>query len=205
VRPRRLLLAALALVGPGLAACRGQVSEEPPIRPIRHMFQQPRFDTQEENPFFADRRAMRPPVPGTVVAGRPRDDAFFYRGVVDGKPAATLPVPLTPQLLQRGRERYNVFCAPCHDGAGTGQSVVAQRGLQPPPPSLHEDRLRREPVGHFYQVITKGVRTMPSYAAQVPPDDRWAIAAYLRALQLSQDAPRAAVPADVRAAKGWSE
>jgi mono/diheme cytochrome c family protein len=187
----------------GLAACRGQVSEEPPIRPIRHMVQQPRFDTQEANALFPDGRAMRPRVPGTVVAGQPRDDDFRYRGLVDGRPAATLPVPLTPQLLQRGRERFNIYCAACHDAAGTGRSVVAQRGLQPPPPSFHDDRLRGEPVGHFFQVITKGVRTMPSYAAQVPPDDRWAIAAYLRALQLSQDAPLEAVPADVRATQGW--
>jgi mono/diheme cytochrome c family protein len=202
-RPRLAMV--LLLGAAGLGACRGQVSEDPPIRPIRHMFQQQRFDTQEANELFPDHRAMRPEVPGTVIAGRPRDDDFLHRGVVDGKPAEALPMPLTPQLLQRGRERYNIYCAACHDAAGTGQSVVAQRGLKPPPPSYHDDRLRRLPVGTFYQVITKGVRTMPPYAAQVPPEDRWAIAAYVRALQLSQDAPRDAVPADVRAAKRWSK
>ena len=195
-----LLLGAVALGG-----CRGQSSEDTPLRPIRHMFQQQRFDTQEENGLFPDHRAERPEVPGTVIAGQPRDDDFLYRGVVDGKPAETLPMPLTPQLLQRGRDRYNIYCAACHDGAGTGQGVVARRGLQPPPTSYHDDRLRGQPVGYFYQVISKGVRTMPSYAAQVPPEDRWAIAAYVRALQLSQDAPLEKVPADVRKEKGWSK
>ncbi len=194
------LVAAVALV----AACRGQSSPDPPIRPIRHMVQQERFDMQEENPFFADRREERPEVPGTVVFGQPREDDFFYRGVVDGKLAESLPMALTPQVMQRGRERFNVYCAPCHDRAGTGQSVAA-KGLLPPPPSYHQDRLRQQPVGYFYQVISKGVRNMPSYAAQIPPQDRWAIAAYVRALQLSQDAPAEAVPAAVRATKGWDK
>jgi mono/diheme cytochrome c family protein len=200
----RRLSAGVALVcaAAGLAACRGQVSQDPPIRPIRHMVQQPRFDLQEVNDLFPDRRAERPEVPGTVVAGRPRNDDFLYRGVVDGKPAETLPLALTPQVMQRGRERFDIFCAPCHDRAGTGQSVAA-RGLAPPPPSYHDDRLRRQPVGYFYQVISKGVRTMPPYAAQIPPEDRWAISAYVRALQLSQDAPVEAVPAEVRATRGW--
>jgi mono/diheme cytochrome c family protein len=187
------------------AGCRGQISQDPPLRPIRHMYVQPRFDTQEANALFPDQRAMRPPVPGTVVAGEPRTDDFRYRGLKDGRLADTLPTPLTPQLLARGRERFDIYCAPCHDAAGTGQGVVAQRGLRPPPPSFHDDRLRREPVGYFFQVMTKGVRAMPSYAAQVPPEDRWAIAAYVRALQLSQDAPKEAVPAAVRAQKGWKQ
>jgi mono/diheme cytochrome c family protein len=199
---RPLASVALLCAAAGVAACRGQVSEDPPIRPIRHMVQQERFDMQEENDFFPDRRAERPAVPGTVVAGQPRTDDFLYRGVVDGKPAETLPMPLTPQVMQRGRERFNIYCATCHDRAGTGQSVAA-RGLVPPPTNYHDERLRRQPVGYFYQVMTKGVRTMPSYAAQIPPEDRWAIAAYLRALQLSQDAPVEAVPAAVRATKGW--
>ena len=198
---RHLALVAL-LAAAGLAACRGQVSQDPPIRPIRHMVQQPRFAMQELNELFPDRRAERPEVPGTVVAGQPRTDDFLYRGLVDGKPAEALPMPLTPQVMQRGQERFNVYCAPCHDRAGTGQSVAA-RGLAPPPTSYHDERLRRQPVGYFYQVITKGVRTMPPYAAQIPPGDRWAIAAYVRALQLSQDAPVEAVPAAVRATKGW--
>jgi mono/diheme cytochrome c family protein len=195
-----LLVGAAALV----AACRGQASPEPPIRPIRHMVQQPRLDMQEEAPFFADRREERPAVPGTVVFGQPREDDLLYRGVRDGKPAESLPMALTPQVMQRGRERFDVYCAPCHDRAGTGQSVAA-KGLLPPPPSYHQDRLRQQPVGYFYQVITKGVRNMPPYAAQIPPPDRWAIAAYVRALQLSQDAPREAVPAAVRATKGWDK
>lgn len=201
---RRALGPALLGVVALVAACRDQVSPEPPIRPIRHMVQQPRLDVQEESAFFADRRAQRPAVPGTIVAGQPRDDDFRYRGVLDGKPAERLPMALTPQLLQRGRERYDVFCAPCHDRAGTGQSVAA-KGLLPPPPSYHDDRLRRQPVGYFYQVVTKGVRTMPPYAAQISAHDRWAIAAYVRALQLSQDAPAEAVPAAVRATKGWDK
>ncbi|HEY3358298.1 MAG TPA: cytochrome c [Polyangia bacterium] len=200
---RRLTIipaAALALT----AGCREQPSEEPPVRLIRHMFDQPRFDMQEPNALFADGRAQRPDVPGTVIAGQPRVDDHLYRGTVAGKPAESLPMAVTPQLLARGQERYHIYCRPCHDGAGTGNGLVAQRGLQPPPTSYHDPRVRAMPVGQLYDVIARGVRTMPSYAAQIPVEDRWAITAYVRALQLSQDAPLDAVPADVRAAHGWT-
>jgi mono/diheme cytochrome c family protein len=195
--------AALALAAT-LAGCRGQPSTEPPLRPIRHMFDQPRFDVQEGNPFFADGRAARPDVPGTIIAGEAMVDDHLYRGLVDGKPADMPPMAVTPELLARGQQRFDIYCRPCHDGAGTGNGLVVQRGLQPPPPNYAEPRLRAAPVGHFFQVISKGIRTMPTYAAQIPVADRWAIATYVRALQLSQDAPLAAVPADVRAARGWT-
>ncbi len=188
-----------------VAACRGDLSTEPPVHLNPHMDTLPRYDPQEGNPMFADGRAMRPLVPGTVARGHLRDDPHRFRGLVDGQPATTLPMPVTKALLERGEERYQIFCAPCHDGAGYGNGLVAQRGFQPPPSNLHDKRLREKPVGHFYQVITDGIRNMPSHAAQIPVDDRWAIAAYVRALQLSQHATIDDVPEDVRASKGWTQ
>jgi len=105
--------------------------------------------------------------------------------MIAGEMADTLPVPLTRQLLRRGQERYDIYCSPCHDRVGSGQGMIVRRGFSPPP-SLHDERLRQAPIGHFFMVMTNGFGTMPDYAVQVPPDDRWAIAAYIRALQLSQ-------------------
>ena len=195
-----ILAGAISFVG-----CRGGRHEDPPIHPNPHMDTVPRFDPQEENPFFRDGMAMRPLVPGTVARGHLRADAHRYEGKVDGALTDELPMPVSQQLLERGRERYEIFCAPCHDGAGYGQGVVAKRGLQPPPSNLHEQRLRELPLGHLFDVITHGVRNMPAYNRQIPPDDRWAIAAYVRALQLSQNARLEDVPEEVKTSKGWTQ
>lgn len=195
----------LLLVLPGLGAgCRGQSSQDPPIRVNPNMFQQERYDPQEPNPWFSDRRAMRPEVPGTVAMGELAEDDHLHRGEVGGQPAQQLPpeVRLDRRLLERGRQRYNIFCSACHDRAGTGDGMVVRRGMVPPP-SFSDPRLRAMPVGQIFQVISRGVRNMPSYAAQIPVPDRWAIVSYVRALQIARGARLEDVPPDVRDQKGW--
>jgi cbb3-type cytochrome c oxidase subunit III len=161
------------------------------------MHDQPRYKPLEANPFFEDGRAARPLVPGTVARGYLRTDTHFYTGKVDGKLVDTLPFPVTRALLERGRERYEIYCAPCHDRVGSGQGIVVRRGFRQPP-ALHIDRLREAPVGYFFDVISSGFGAMADYAAEIPPRDRWAIAAYVRALQLSQHATLADMPAELR-------
>jgi len=162
------------------------------------MHDQPKFKGYRGTSLFADKRSARPVVEGTVARGQLREDEKFYTGKADGKPIAELPVPLTRQLLDRGRERYDIFCAPCHDRTGAGLGMVVRRGFRRPN-SLHIDRLRESPVGYFYDVMTSGFGSMADYAAQIEPADRWAITAYIRALQLSQRAALADVPEDERA------
>jgi mono/diheme cytochrome c family protein len=177
------------------------------------MADQPHFEPLEASDFFADGQAARPLVPGTVARGQLRIDTAFFEGKVDGKPVETYPRQMVAeqlrlsggdeqvmaQILGRGRERFDIFCAACHDRNGSGQGMVVQRGF-PTPPSYHSDRLREAPVGHFYDVITHGFGRMPDYADQIPPADRWAIIAYLRALQLSQHAQVGELPAPDREA-----
>lgn len=157
------------------------------------MQDQPRYQAYGASRFFDDGRDMRLPQPGTVARGQLQDDAFFYTGVVDGRPATELPVPITAELLDRGQERYDIFCSPCHDRVGTGEGMIVQRGYRRPV-SFHIDRLRQAPEGYFFDVVTNGFGVMPAYRAQVPAADRWAIVAYVRALQLSQNARLADVP-----------
>lgn len=165
------------------------------------MANQPRYEPLEASPFFADGRSARPLVAGTVARGHLHADRHLYTGLMNGEPVTRFPFPLTAAILARGRERYDIFCAPCHDRRGTGQGMVVQRGF-PAPPSLHTDRLRRAPVGHFFRVISHGLGTMYAYADRVPPRDRWAIIAYIRALQLSQRARVSDVPPAERARLG---
>ena len=167
----------------------------------QEMYNQPKYRPLEKSDFFADKRASRPLVEGTVARGS-LDSAAGARPPA-GPPGAAdfvtaLPMPLTRELLARGRQRYEIFCTPCHDRTGAGQGMVVRRGYRPPP-SLHIDRLRDAPVGHFYDVISRGLGAMPDYAQQVPSEDRWAIAAYVKALQLSQHAPVAELTAEDRA------
>jgi mono/diheme cytochrome c family protein len=136
---------------------------------------------------FANGSSARPPVAGSVARGQLREDDGFQGGRVGTAYVTRLPVPLTRELLQHGRERFEAFCAPCHDRTGSGEGMVVRRGLRRPP-SYHIDRLREAPLGYFVDVISRGFGAMPDYAAQVPAADRWAIAAYIRALQLSQHA-----------------
>lgn len=163
----------------------------------QEMANQPKYKPYASSTFFGDGRAARPLAEGTVARGQVRLDEPLYTGTIAGKLADTLPFPVTRPLLERGQERYNIYCTPCHDHVGNGAGMVVRRGFRRPP-SFHMDRLREAPVGHFFDVMTHGFGAMPDYAAQVTPRDRWAIAAYIRALQLSQHATLADVPAHVR-------
>jgi mono/diheme cytochrome c family protein len=151
------------------------------------MYDQPRSDPLEKSDFFADGRASRPPVAGTIARGDLREDGPFYTGKQDGKLVEKPPVEVDTALIERGRERFNIFCTPCHGRAGYGDGMIVQRGFRQPP-TYHSDRLRGVPIGHFFDVMTHGFATMPDYAEQVPVRDRWAIAVYVRALQWSQNA-----------------
>lgn len=163
----------------------------------RDLRYQPRIDPLEKSRFFADGVGARPIPAGTVARGQLKADRVFHTGQDGGQLVATFPLPVTAELLARGRERYNIYCAPCHDQAGNGLGMVVRRGYKQPP-SLHIDRLRQARPGYFFDVMTNGFAKMPSYAAQVPAGDRWAIAAYIRALQLSQYATLDDVPDEVR-------
>ena len=174
-----------------LTACSGETSFE---KLRQAMYDQPRYEPLEASPFFEDGRSARPMVPGTVARGQLREDTHFYTGKgPDGEPVDSFPYPVTTGMLEKGQERFNIFCSPCHDRAGTGYGMIIKRGFKKPP-SLHIPRLREIQVGHLYDVITNGFGTMYSYASRIPPRDRWAIVAYIRALQLSQRATLSDVP-----------
>jgi hypothetical protein len=158
----------------------------------------PRLEAMEASAFFPDGRSVRPLVPGTVARGRLEEDEQLERGTLDGQLAATFPFPIERADLERGRERFEIFCTPCHDATGSGNGRVVQRGFQRPP-SLHEQRLRDVPVGHVFDVITRGLGGMYDLADRIEPVDRWRIAAWVRVLQRSQHGTVADVPADERA------
>ncbi len=158
------------------------------------MHDSPRYEVYEANASFADGRASRNLPVGTVARGQLRDDDHFYTGKVNGELAATFPFTVTTSDLQRGQERYSIYCTPCHGQLGDGQGMVVQRGLRQAA-TYHQDRLRQIAPGYFYDVISNGFGAMQGYADQIPPRDRWLIAAYVRALQLSQNATVADVPA----------
>jgi mono/diheme cytochrome c family protein len=175
-------LAALVLLSVGLAGCRQDMHNQPKYRPLR------------PSAFFDNGSSARPIVDGTVARGtlQTADPAFFL-GKVDNQLVAELPFPVTEAVLDRGQERFDIFCAPCHDRTGSGNGMVVQRGYRQPP-SFHIDRMRQLPVGHYFDVMTNGFGAMPDYRAQITPRDRWNIAAYIRALQLSQHAATADIP-----------
>jgi len=159
------------------------------------MHVQPRVNPLAKSDFFPDQRSARPLVEGTVPRGHLHEDTYFYTGKIGGTPGDTMPFPVTKEVLERGRERYNIFCAPCHSRLGDGNGFVPSRGFARKPPSYHIPRLQKAPVGYFFDVITEGFGTMPDYSSQIPTRDRWNIVAYVRALQLSQKATMADVPA----------
>ena len=161
------------------------------------MDDQPRYEPLEASRFFPDGQSSRPRVEGTVARGELHADAALYTGKTGGRLVEKPPVPITADLLARGRERYDIYCSPCHDRVGTGGGMIVQRGYTAPP-SFHLDRLRQAPVGHFVDLMTHGWGAMPPYLPQVPAADRWAIAAYIRALQRSQHARLDDVPAEER-------
>ena len=180
---RRALALLVCLITVG--ACRQDMHNQPKYIPLR------------DSEFFKDGSSARPLVEDTVARGTLQEDAAFYTGKENGAVVATLPLPLTQEVLDRGEQRFNIYCAPCHDRTGGGNGMIVRRGYRQPP-SYHVDRLRQVPIGHFFDVMTNGFGAMPDYRAQISPRDRWAIAAYIRALQLSQHATESDVPAEDR-------
>jgi len=196
--------------GLALGACRGQTSAEPPLAPIRNMFDQPRYDMQSQSAYFEDERTMRLPVDGTIpreqeiepsiATGRDEGGAYVLTiptevvraaRIAPSHPGAESPTGMTA-LLERGHQRFDIYCSPCHSRVGDGQGIVVKRGMQPPP-SFHIDRIRHMPDGQLFATLSDGLRAMPSYKAQIPLADRWAIVAWVRALEISQ-AQRAETP-----------
>jgi hypothetical protein len=177
-RPLNAFVLALLMISVG---CRQDMQDQPRFKPLR------------ESDFYADLRSARPPVEGTVARGQLHEDAYFYSGRIGNNPGDYMPFPVTQDVLIRGQERYNIHCAPCHSRLGGGNGMIVQRGFRRPP-SFHTDRLRKAPLGYFFDVMTNGFGAMPDYASQIAPDDRWRIVAYIRALQLSQAATMADVP-----------
>lgn len=174
-----------------LSSCRGQLSEEEPIHPNMNMDQQERFEPQEANPFFEDNRAMRQPVEGTIARGKLKQNHVLYQGITDDSTfVEEIPVDVTKSFIYRGKDRYEVFCTPCHGAAGDGNGIIMANNYgYVPAPSFHIDRLRNVNDGYIYSAIANGIRTMPSYGSQIPVKDRWAIVSYVRALQQSQYVP----------------
>jgi mono/diheme cytochrome c family protein len=182
----KLGTAVLALAA--TVACRQDMHDQPKYIPLR------------PSDFFSDGRSERPVVEGSVARGHLKDDVAFYTGKgPDGKPIDTFPFPVTKDVIERGQQRFNIYCTPCHGHLGNGDGMIPRRGFRHPP-SYHQDRLRNVPNGYIFDVISTGFGAMPDYAAQIEPRDRWAIVAYVRALQLSQNASIADVPADARGA-----
>src|SRR4029453_13858542 len=171
---RRGLLVGLLLLA--AAGCRQDMHNQPKAIPLR------------ESMFFKDTSSARPVAEGTIARGTLQDDAAFFTGKAGALAVEALPFALTADVLDRGEQRFNIYCTPCHGLSGNGDGMIVRRGYRQPP-SYHIDRLRAVPLGHFYDVMTNGFGAMPDYRGQISPRDRWAIAAYVRALQLSQHTP----------------
>jgi mono/diheme cytochrome c family protein len=157
------------------------------------MHLQPYYRTLSKSDFFADGRSARLPIEGTVARGDLHEDAYLYTGKIGNAPGDYMPFPVTKEVLERGRERFNINCTPCHGRVGDGNGFIPSRGFRKPP-SYHMERLRKVPIGYFFDVMTNGFGVMPEYGTQVAPYDRWCIAAYIRALQLSQNATATDIP-----------
>ncbi len=185
-------IASLLFISLLLMSCRGQLSEKPPISPQQNMQFQDRFNAQEKNEFFANNMSMRPPVEGTIARGELRQNSVLYEGRDEnGEFVTEIPFEVTRSFLYRGKERYDIFCTPCHGAIGDGQGIImtGQYGYVPAP-SYHRQASYDMPDGQFYSAITEGIRSMPAYNTQIKVEDRWAIVAYIRALQQSQNVPR---------------
>lgn len=178
VRMRAIVLISAAVLGTG--ACRRDMHDQPKLEPL------------EQSSFFDDGRASRPIPPHTIARGQLTGDEFYSTGKTNGRFVDAFPAEVTREMLERGEQRYNIYCTPCHDRTGTGRGMIVQRGF-PRAPSFHDKRLREAPPGYIFNAITNGFGVMPSYATQIPVDDRWAIVSYIRALQLSQSATLADV------------
>jgi mono/diheme cytochrome c family protein len=162
------------------------------------MANQPRYDPLEPSDFFADGMSARPRIPGTVARGELSTNSFMETGKINGADGDGFPMPVTAAVIDRGEERFNIYCSECHGKAGDGNGMIPSRGFRRPP-SFHTELLRNAKTGHFFDVMTNGFGAMPSYAPQVPADDRWAIIAYIRALQISQNGTINDLPPDMRA------
>jgi cytochrome c len=161
------------------------------------MYKQAKHEPLEPSSFYPNNMSARPVIPGTVARGHLHLDRAFYTGMIGTNYITELPLPLSADLLKRGQEGFNIYCAVCHDRTGEGNGMIVQRGF-PHPPSFHIDRLRKAPIGHFFDVITHGYGVMYPYASRVEPQDRWAIAAYIRVLQQSQNAALSELSAEQR-------
>jgi len=161
------------------------------------MHDQPKYQALEQSAFFPDAQASRMPVANTVARGQLNDDALLFTGKLNGIDTQVFPFPVDAQVMKRGQERFTIYCSPCHGQTGQGDGMVVRRGYRRPPP-LAAERLRNAPIGHFFDVMTNGFGAMPDYASQIRPADRWAIVAYIRALQLSAFATLDDVPAAER-------
>ena len=181
----RIFIAGVALVSAALTACRDD------------MHNQPRYKPLAASEFFADHRAARPQVEGTIARGHLRIDEARYTGKVSGEDIDQFPIPIAKADIERGQNRYNIYCTPCHGRLGDGNGMVVLRGFRQPP-SYYSEKLVKAPIGHFFDVMTNGFGAMPSYASRIESDDRWRVAAYIRALQLSESARLTDVPQDQR-------
>jgi mono/diheme cytochrome c family protein len=177
----------LVLLVLGAAGCRQDMHDQPKYIPYRRAS------------FFADQRSERTPAQGTIARGQLREDSLLETGKVGDADAPAFPFEIDSAVMERGQERFNIYCSPCHGRTGDGNGMIVQRGYRHPP-SFHIDRLRQAPPGHIFDVITNGFGAMPDYAVEVRVQDRWAIAAYIQALQFSQHAPAASLPAETRTA-----
>src|SRR5580658_8208224 len=176
---------AMGMVALACAGCRQDMQD------------QPKFIPQRSTTFFTDGRSVRPQVANTVARGQLGEDSFFYTGLIDGKEADLMPYPVTMEVLARGQERFNIYCTPCHSRVGNGAGMIVQRGYKPAG-NFHSSRILAEPLGHYFYVMTNGYGAMPDYSAQLTPADRWSVAAYIRALQISQSANESEVPSGVQ-------
>lgn len=191
MRMSTIHIASLLLLSLLLMACRGQHTDQPPISPQQNMQFQQRFNAQQENPFFENNMAMRAPVEGTVSRGAMRQNTALFEGTDDdGEYVTENPMDVTRSFLYRGKDRYDIYCSPCHGGLGDGRGIImtGQYGYVPAP-TFHRAASYNMPDGEFYSAITNGIRNMPAYNTQIKVEDRWAIVGYIRALQRSQNIP----------------
>ena len=190
----RALVLALCLA----VACKGRGPT------LQQMATQPSYQPLQESEFFADGMSARPRIPGTVARGEIQNDGYISTGLINGQPGDGFPFPITMDVMNRGQERFNIYCSECHGKLGDGNGMVPSRGYRHPP-SYHTDQLRAAKTGHFFDVITHGFGSMPPYAVQVNVRDRWAIVAYIRALQLSQHGTISDLPPDMQAKLGGAK